>query len=153
MTRKILLACVFATTLVATGVEPALAHGLIGKRFLPATLATDDPFVADELSLPTIFHIKVPGGGDTPPTRETDLSGELSKRLSPGLGFSLAGTYKLLDPEEGKSVTGFDNLELSLKYQVFKSPEHETLVSLGFSWDVGGTGSMKKVGAEHFDTF
>jgi len=151
MTRKILLACVFATTLVATGFESASAHGLIGKRFLPATLATDDPFVADELSLPTIFHIKKPGTGDTPPTRETDLSGEFSKRLSPDLGLSLSGTFKLLDPDPGKSVTGFDNLELSLKYQVFKSPEHETLVSLGVSWDVGGTGS-KKVDAESFDT-
>src|SRR2546426_11373997 len=151
MARKIMLACVFATTLVATGFESASAHGLIGKRFLPATLATDDPFVADELSLPTIFHIKKPGTGDTTPTRETDLSGEFSKRLRPDLGFSLSGALKLLDPDPGKSVSGFDNLELSLKYQVFKNPEHETLVSLGVSWDVGGTGS-KKVDAESFDT-
>src|SRR2546427_10620593 len=110
MARKILLAYVFATTLVATGFESALAHGLIGKRVLPATLATDDPFVADELSLPTIFHIKKPGTGDTPPTRETDLSWEFSMRLSPDLVFSVIGALKLLDAYPCKAGTGFDNL-------------------------------------------
>jgi len=38
-----------------------------------------------------------------------------------------------------------------LKYVFWKSPEHETLLSAGVSWDVGGTGS-KKIGAESFDT-
>ena len=42
-------------------------------------------------------------------------------------------------------------MEVSLKYVFFKSEEHETLISAGVSWDVGGTGS-KKVGAESFDT-
>ncbi len=31
----------------------ALAHGFAGDRVLPATILTDDPFVADEMSLPT----------------------------------------------------------------------------------------------------
>jgi len=30
------------------------AHGYAGARFFPATILTDDPFVADELSLPTV---------------------------------------------------------------------------------------------------
>src|SRR5690348_15869472 len=29
-----------------------LAHGLVSKRVFPATILTDDPFVADEISLP-----------------------------------------------------------------------------------------------------
>ena len=33
--------------------SPAWGHGFVGQRFFPATLAVDDPFVADELSLPT----------------------------------------------------------------------------------------------------
>jgi hypothetical protein len=141
--------------LLAMVVGPAAvveAHGLIGKRFFPATLAIDDPFVADELSLPTISHIKTPAEADNPATRETEISGEFSKRLSPDFGFSLAGTLKILDPDApASSVSGFDNLEVALKYVVFKSAEHETLLSLGLDWDVGGTGS-KKVGAESFDT-
>src|SRR5262245_60993798 len=136
---------------LAGSAATASAHGLIGGRFLPATLATDDPFVADELSFPTIFHIKNPRSGDTPATKQTDFSAEFSKRLTPDLGLSLAGTWRVLAPEDGATVTGFDNMEVSLKYQIFKSPVHETLVSLGVSWDVGGTGSQK-VGAERFDT-
>jgi hypothetical protein len=129
----------------------AEAHGLIGKRFLPATLAIDDPFVADELSLPTVSHFKTPAAGDSPATWETDVSAEFSKRLSPNLGLSLGGTWKHLDPDEGTSLSGFDNMEVSLKYVFFQSPEHETLISAGLGWDVGGTGS-KKVDAESFDT-
>src|SRR5690242_21317079 len=145
----------FAVLLSALGLlasaSAASAHGLIGQRFFPATLAIDDPFVADELSLPTIFHIRNRGSEDSPPTLQTNLSGELSKRLSPNLGVSLGGTYTLLDPIPGKSTSGFDNMEVSLKYVFWKSPAHETLLSAGVSWDVGGTGS-KKIGAESFDT-
>jgi len=143
-----LLAAAALIALTATGAQ---AHGLIGKRFFPATLAIDDPFVADELSLPTISHIKLRGDDESPPTRDTTISAEFSKRLSRDFGFSLGGAYKILDPDGGSQLTGFDNMEVSLKYDFFKSEEHETLISAGVSWDVGGTGS-KKVGAESFDT-
>jgi len=143
-----LLAAAALIALTATGAQ---AHGLIGKRFFPATLASDDPFVADELSLPTISHIKLRGDDESPPTRDTTISAEFSKRLSRDFGFSLGGAYKILDPDGGSQLTGFDNMEVSLKYVFFKSEEHETLISAGVSWDVGGTGS-KKVGAESFDT-
>jgi hypothetical protein len=140
-----------AVALIVFTATAAQAHGLIGKRFFPATLAIDDPFVADELSLPTISHIKLRGDEESPPTRETAISGEFSKRLSRDFGFSLSGTYKILDPDEGSQKTGFDNMEVGIKYVFFKSEPHETLLSLGVDWDVGGTGS-KKVGAESFDT-
>lgn len=140
-----------AAAIMLASVGHAAAHGLIGQRFFPATLATDDPFVADELSLPTVFHIRNRGSEDSPPTLQTDLSGELSKRLSPNLGVSLGGTYTLLNPEPGTSVSGFDNMEVSLKYVFWKSAEHETLLSAGVGWEVGGTGS-KKIGADSFDT-
>jgi len=35
---------------------PAQAHGFARKRFFPATLVIDDPFVADGLSLPTVSY-------------------------------------------------------------------------------------------------
>lgn len=57
---------------------PAGAHGLAGKRFFPSTIAIEDPFVSDELTLPSILHIKRPAPGDEPATRETEISGELS---------------------------------------------------------------------------
>lgn len=147
--RCVALLGVLGLTMAAAG--PASAHGLIGQRFFPATLTIDDPFVADELSLPTVLHIKNRGSEEGPPSLRTDVSGELSKRLSPNLGLSFGGTYTLLDPDPGDSVSGFDNMEVSLKYVFWKSAPHETLFSAGVSWDVGGTGS-KKIGAESFDT-
>jgi hypothetical protein len=141
----------WALGLVAASTQSVAAHGLIGQRFFPATLAIDDPFVADELSLPTVLHIRNRGSDESPPTLQTDLSGELSKRLSPNLGLSLGGAYTFLDPIPGKSTSGFDNMEVSLKYVFWKSPEHETLLSAGAGWEIGGTGS-KKIGADSFDT-
>ena len=42
------------------------AHGIVGKRFFPATLTIDDPFVADELSLPTYSYQKFGGSSEDP---------------------------------------------------------------------------------------
>ncbi len=151
MDMKQLAIALAVVTLWAQFVPGAFAHGLIGQRFLPATLAIDDPFVADELSLPTIFLRRFPTSGDSPAFRQTDISAEFSKRLSPDLGFSLAGDLTVLDPDHGPTQSGFDNMEVSLKYVFFKSPAHETLLSAGVSWDVGGTGS-KRIGADSFDT-
>jgi hypothetical protein len=141
------LAVIVALLTSATG---AWAHGMIGQRFFPATLAIDDPFVADELSLPTVSFMQFPGSGDAPAFRQTNISGEFSKRLSPNLGFSLGGDLTILDPDHGKTQSGFENMEISLKYVYWKSAEHETLLSAGVSWEVGGTGS-KRIGAESFD--
>ncbi|HEY2862302.1 MAG TPA: hypothetical protein VGK37_01605 [Casimicrobiaceae bacterium] len=127
------------------------AHGIAGKRFFPATLATDDPFVADELSLPTITSQKMPASGDEPATRETGVSVDVSKRVTDNLGIGFGATYKVLQPEGGDTQRGFDNLAASVKYKFYQSDEHETIFSAGVDWDIGGTGS-KRVGAESFST-
>ena len=143
------LAAAVAAVLVTAGLCPALAtaHGLAGKRFFPTTLTIDDPFVADELSLPTVFHIKDPGG------QITTVSGDFSKRIFPDLGLSLAGEWSLLDPApNNRTESGTGNLEVTLKYQFFTSAAHETMLSVAFGWEAGGTG-RKKIGAESFDVF
>jgi len=147
MRPAVYLAVIVVLLTSATG---AGAHGMIGQRFFPATLAIDDPFVADELSLPTVSLMQFGRSEDGPAFRQTNISGEFSKRLSPDLGFSLAGDLTILDPDHGKTQTGFENMEISLKYVYWKSAEHETLLSAGVSWEVGGTGS-KRIGAESFD--
>jgi hypothetical protein len=144
---------VIALYLAAVGAlipGPAGAHGLAGRRFFPATLAVDDPFVADELSFPSILYTKNPSTDDSHAARETQIGGELSKRLTPNLGVSLGGRLIQLDPDSGPATTGFDNLEVGLKYQLFTNDTHETIVSLGLGWEVGGTG-RRAVGAESFD--
>ena len=71
------LVCV-ACEMGATGW--AFGHGFAGARFFPATLSTDDPFVADELSLPTVSTIRTPDDGGT---RQADISVDISKRITP----------------------------------------------------------------------
>src|SRR5262249_13758236 len=137
--------CVLAA-LVGSAVS-AEAHGMIGQRFLPATLATDDPFVADELSLPTIFHIKLPSAEDTPATKFTSLSSEFSKRLSPNLGISATGAWDILAPDGGNTFTGFENMEVNLKYVYFTDVAHELMLSAGFTAAVGGTGRPHGAGS------
>jgi hypothetical protein len=131
---------------VAGLASPAAAHGIAGARFFPATLATDDPAVADELSLPTVGLFKT---GDEPAARETDISGEWSKRLTPNLGVSFAGSWTRLQTPDAGRVSGFQNLETTLKYQFLTSAEHEAILSAGVRAEWGGTGS-DKVGAERY---
>jgi hypothetical protein len=135
-----------AALLVGT-VGPADAHGVIGRRFFPATLTIDDPFVADELSLPSVLHIK------GPEAKQTTLGAEFSKTITPDLGVAVGAEYNFLspnDPDAGSS-SGFGNPELSAKYVFFKNAEHETILSLGFAWEIGGAGQQSG-GAESFST-
>jgi hypothetical protein len=132
--------------------EHALAHGFAGKRFFPATLTIDDPFVADELSLPTVSYQKFNASGDEPATRETAFSVDLSKRVTENFGIGFGATYLQLKPDEGDTMRGFDNLAASLKYQFYKNDEREAIASLGLDVDIGGSGS-KRVGREAFSTF
>src|SRR6185437_6054673 len=118
----------------------AEAHGFAGKRFFPATLATDDPFVADELSLPTVSFQKFSGNGDEPGGRETDLSIDVAKRITENFGIEIGATYKRIRPDGGDAQNGFDNLGLGLKYKFYQNDVHEAIVSAGVDWDIGGTG-------------
>jgi hypothetical protein len=139
--------------LLAGRATPVGAHGVVGERFFPATLAIDDPFVADELSFPTTSITKRHGSAGEPPTLETDFSAELSKRLSPNFGISLSGTVILLDPKQNHATfAGFDNMEIAPKYVFVKSAPLELIVAAGVAIDVGGTG-QQRVGAARFSTF
>src|SRR2546423_2012476 len=124
-------------------------HGFAGARFFPATLSTDDPFVSDELSLPTVSTIRTPDDGGT---RETDISMDISKRITPEFAIEIGDTFTALNPHEGRAANGFANLELSGKYQLLKNGEHEAIVSVGLGVEVGGTGG-RSVGADSFSTW
>jgi hypothetical protein len=127
----------------------ACAHGFAGSRFFPATLITDDPFVADELSLPTVSSIVTPDEGGT---RDTEIAVEIAKRITPNFGIELGETVINLKPPNESSQTGFGNLELAAKYEFFESDDHETILSLGAGGEIGGTGN-KRVAADSFTTW
>jgi len=125
------------------------AHGFAGSRFFPATLTTDDPFVNDELSLPTVSGIVTPDEGGT---RDTEVAVDIAKRITPNFGIELGESVINFKPSNESSQTGFGNLELAAKYEFFESDEHETILSLGAGVEIGGTGN-KRVDADSFTTW
>ena len=120
-------ALIFAACIAA----PGQAHGVIGQRFFPATITTDDPFAADELALPTVSWFD----------HETSVDFDYSKTILPGFAIEVGmGHVNVHEPGEPR-VRGFDNLEISPSVEVYRSPAHEFILTTGLEWEVGGTGS------------
>ena len=127
------------------------AHEIVGNRFFPATLGIDDPGVNDELAFPTYDSFKT---GDVPPVRQQDISAEFSKRLTEDFAISIGPAYSWLNPTDltQPNARGFQNLDTTFKYRVYRNAEHEFVMSVGLSVEWGGTGS-ETVGAESFNTY
>jgi hypothetical protein len=146
------LAC--AITLL-TAPTPARAHGFEGDRFFPPTIQTDDPFATDEFSVGvSSFNNPASPGDGTPKTREVDVSSELDKEIFPKFALGISGTYINLDPQghQAPAQDGFDNIEVSAKYQLWENAPHEWILSLGCVADLGDTGS-KALGVASFTTY
>jgi hypothetical protein len=143
---KSLRLAAMAAALAAPAV--AYAHGFAGDRFFPATILTDDPFVADELSLPTVTRDPTTLDG----SHTLDFDFDIAKRLTPQLGISLSQGWQRLKPAGGPAVAGFTGLKTELDYQFFKDAAHEAtaLAGLGASW--GHTGRVAALGADSFTT-
>ncbi len=132
------------------GAGGALAHGFAGKRFFPATLATDDPFVADELSLPTVSRRTLAAEADSSAVSQSAVSIDFAKRITSNFGIEVGATWLDLKSAEG-TRRGFDNAALGAKYQFHLDEERESIASIGVDWDIGNTGA-RSVGAETFGT-
>ena len=143
--RAFALALVF----LALSAAEAFAHCFVGPRFFPATLATDDPCVADEMSLPTVAWSKT---GDVPAATEWDVSVELSKRITEDLGISIGDTWSNIHQPGGFTQAGFSNLETTLQYQLLKDGPHELALLLGLIVDWGGTGAINSGLADRWST-
>ena len=112
----------------------ALAHGVVGDRFFPATITSDDPFAADELALPTISVLRHNDGGAN--VTETEAEFEYSKSIVNGFAVSVGGGYV-----DTKNAQGWDNFEITPAVQVFRDEPAEFIATLAFSWEVGGSGA------------
>src|SRR3984893_6699051 len=138
MARYIPLSFALASFIALASTSDALAHCFVGARFFPATLATDDPCVADEMSLPTVAWSKT---ADVPPATEWDISAELSKRITEDFGISIGDTWSHGSQPGAPSRAGFADLETTLQYQLLKNSPHELAMLLGLIVDWGGTGA------------
>jgi len=119
----------------------AHAHGVVGDRFFPATIASDDPFAADELALPTI------GLGN----HEEDYDFEYTKTIFPHVAVSLEGGYVNAHPPGGPNATGWDNFEITPMWQFVTDADSEFVASAGMGFEIGGSGS--KSVADRFTTY
>ncbi len=125
----------------------AFAHGFAGDRFFPATILTDDPFVADEISLPTVTLNPTQSDG----SREFDIGGDLSQLITPSWDFTIGSDWAHIRTPGVGTQTGFLGLTTGTQYQLFINGPHEAmaLAALDVTW--GHTGNLA-AGAPNFTT-
>jgi hypothetical protein len=141
--RSLALASLVAVTFTTN----AFAHCFVGARFLPATLLTDDPCVADEMSIPTVGWSKT---ADVPPASQLDLSIDFSKRITENFGVTFSQGWTQIRQPDGTVASGFGNLTTAFQFQVLKDPSHELAVLTGLAVDWGHTGSTASGFADRF---
>ena len=107
------------------------AHGVLGDRFFPATISSDDPFAADELAFPTITHFN----------HETDYDFDWSKSIFPGFAIGIGAGYVDAKPPGDTPATGFGNLDISPTLEIYRDPKSRDHLRAGVDWEIGGTGS------------
>jgi hypothetical protein len=136
-----------ASFVAVTFTSDAFAHCFVGARFFPATLVTDDPCVADEMSIPTVAWSKTP---DVPPATQWDIGVDFSKRITENFGVTVSQDWTQIRQPGGTVTSGFGNLGTTFQYQVLKERSHELAILAGLIVDWGHTGST---GSGFADTF
>jgi hypothetical protein len=147
MDRALQRAAVLAVAAFLADNSMALAHGFAGDRFFPATILTDDPFVASEASLPTVtLDPTLPDG-----SRQVDLGTDLAMLITPNWDFTLGTDWADIHTPGVGTTTGLTGLRTGTQYQLFINAEHEAmaLAALDVTW--GNTGRIA-VGAPAFTT-
>jgi hypothetical protein len=155
MCKALWRCAVLAGSAAAFSLNLASAHEIVGNRFFPATLTIDDPGVNDELAFPTIARSKTATTPDTPAFRQLDVSAEFSKRITDDFAISVSPTWSKLYAPGGPAMTGasgFQNLETSFKYRLYKNDEHKIVFSAGLDIEWGSSGAQG-VGADRFSTY
>jgi hypothetical protein len=143
------LAALTAAALAALAAIDAHAHGFAGDRFFPATILTDDPFVADEMSLPTVTFN--PPGADG--THETDVEFDITKRLTHDLGITFSDQWETIRQPGGlPTLHGTSGITTGVQYQLFIDAPHEAMALIGFQQNWAHTGRVQALGAPDYTT-
>ena len=129
-----------AIPLVLVLASTAHAHGIVGDRFFPATITTDDPFAADELALPTV-NILRHKDDDGDAVNERDYTFEYSKTIWPKFAISFAGGYVDSNPAGGRHTTGWTNFEITPTWQFMSDAPGEFVASAAIGFEIGGSGA------------
>jgi hypothetical protein len=142
MRREAIVPALLCLAFLGAGTAASADSYVAGNRSFVPTILTDDPFVADEIST-TVTRIRDLGGDGEPAVRETDFGWEIAKRITPDLGIEVEQGYTILDPAGLRRVYGFDNVEATLKYQLYVNAEHEFLLSAGVTREFGRSGASR----------
>src|SRR6202163_4282022 len=130
MSRSMQCALALAT-LTCLPLSDAFAHCIVGARFFPAMLATDDACVADEMSLPTVQY-----NSANPSGREHDVGADFAKRITENFGVTVSTTWTRVspsaDPTSGSPVGyGFQNVVTTAQFQLQKDAPRELALLAG----------------------
>src|SRR3979411_1367204 len=113
--------------LLATGSE--VSAGYVGDRFFPSTLATTVPTPADFYNPP--YFVKLPDTAATPSTREYDIPTTYSRLVTRDLGVFFTETFRIIEDANRGTRSGFDNFVIGAQYQLYTSPEHQFVGTVG----------------------
>ena len=120
----------------------ASAHGFVGDRFFPPTITTDDPFAVDEFAFPTVQEFNTPAGGGAPEQRTFDAGFEFDKEIFNHFAIGVSDDYHTQTGHGGPAAYGWQNVELTAKYELLLNDAHEFIASVGLVADVGHSGNV-----------
>ncbi len=125
--------------------QPALAHAIAGDRVFPVTLTMDDPGVADEVTLPQITD--QPGSG---PSNQAQFQWEWDKTITSTTSLIYNHGYDVLTQKGSKRATGFENVVITGKWQVYVNPDHEFIASVGVQREIGAGAHTQAIGGDKY---
>ena len=149
MTRTTFAVAVAAGLYALLGGSAAHAHAIAGARVFPVTLTIDDPGVADEASVPTFTYQRLPNDPDTGHGFQYNLSAEFDKRITEHFGVGINDGYTVQTHQADKTQTGFQDINIILKYQAWVNAPHEAIVSVGVIRELARTGTAH-IGADQY---
>ena len=130
----VLVMCCAAAPAYAQYEEPNITF------FYP--LVTRRPIIERELEF-KLMHTK---GLDA---RETEAALAIEWAVLPRLQFEVEVPFTFRDPDEGKVVAGFGDIDLQAKLQVFKSVQYRTLIAFGLESTLPSGSRARGLGGEH----
>ena len=128
--------------LVCGAVAPAYAQYAEPNITFFYPLVTRRPIIERELE----FKLNYTKERDA---REIEAAAALEFPILPRLQFEIEVPLLVLDPDEGKAVAGFGDLELQAKLQVLKSVQYRTLVAFGLESKLASGSRSRDLGGEY----
>ena len=136
------VAAVGLVLLVCSAVAPAYAQYDAPNITFFYPLVTRRPIIERELE----FGLNYTKGLDA---RETEGTMAIEWPILPRLQFEVEVPFLVLNPDEGKVVAGFGDIELQAKLQVFKSVQYRALVAFGLESKLASGSATRGLGGEY----